>query len=57
MSDKENDQILEIGARLKGSLKDKFLAIKEKRGLTADAELLRTLVSEEYDRMTVKVTA
>jgi hypothetical protein len=51
---KENEPVLEIGARLKGQLKEKYQAIKQKRGVSADAELMRLLISEEYERITAK---
>jgi spore coat protein CotH len=52
MADGKIDQeTLEIGVRLKGEMRIRYEKIKRVKGIEADAELIRLLISEEYRRL------
>jgi hypothetical protein len=42
---------LDIRVRLRGEMRDKYEKVKNAKGIEADSELVRLLVSEEYMRL------
>jgi hypothetical protein len=51
MSD-ENEDCIEIRARLTGAIVQKFRSVKSEKGLVADSEVVRQLIVDEFNRLT-----
>ena len=44
----EEDEVIQIRLTLRGKVKDRFLALKDFKGLTNDTEVCRLIISEYF---------